>query len=66
MKTKQQTLEPGDRMMKMNIFAAALVGLLASASAQTTPTLQTSRDTRIGRIELDKGFPSKEAVIEAL
>jgi hypothetical protein len=28
----------------------------------TTPTLQTTRDTRIGKVELDLGFPSKAAV----
>jgi len=33
-----------------------------TAWGQATPTLQESRDTRIGKIELDKGFPSKDAV----
>ena len=45
-------------------LTAALFGALTAASthAQTASPLQTSRDTRIGRIELDQGFPSKKAV----
>lgn len=51
--------------MKMkNILAAALVAFSFSlpAVAQENPVLQGTKDTRIGKIEFDKGFPSKKAV----
>lgn len=35
---------------------------MSSAWAQPAATMQKSKDTRIGRIELDKGFPTKAAV----
>jgi len=44
--------------------AAALVAasLELPAVAQVRPVLQGAKDTRIGKIEFDKGFPSKQAV----
>jgi len=45
-------------------LAAALVAasLALPAVAQVRPVLQGTEDTRIGKIEFDKGFPSKKAV----
>ncbi len=43
-------------------LTCALAVAATGAHAQTASPLQTSRDTRIGRIELDQGFPSKAAV----
>jgi hypothetical protein len=44
---------------------AATITLNATPSfGQSTTPLQTSQDTRIGRIELDKGFPTQEAVVK--
>jgi len=41
-------------------LAAALVAasLALPAAAQVRPVLQGTKDTRIGKIEFDKGFPS--------
>ena len=52
------------KMKYPQLITAAFVCALAAASthAQTEPTLQTTRETRIGKIELDKGFPSKATV----
>src|SRR2546421_5804106 len=46
------------------LIAAALVGVLAfiTAQAQESPVLQGTKDTRIGKIEFDLGFPSKDSV----
>jgi hypothetical protein len=53
-------------MQNYPILTARLACVFAAgtsfAFAQSVTTLQTSRDTRIGRIELDQGFPSKDAV----
>jgi hypothetical protein len=45
---------------KLISLAAALVAasLALPAAAQVRPVLQGTKDTRIGKIEFDKGFPS--------
>jgi hypothetical protein len=51
-------------MKTMTTIATAFfaVSLALPAVAQETPVLQGTKDTRIGKIEFDLGFPSKKAV----
>ena len=53
---------------KHNLIAASLAlglaGYSLSAFSQETPVLQGTKDTRIGAIEFDLGFPSKKSVDE--
>src|ERR1035441_5159671 len=43
-------------------LALGLASYSLSAFAQETPVLQGTKDTRIGKIEFDLGFPSKKSV----
>jgi hypothetical protein len=60
----------GTIMKTKNIVAAALVGAVSTALvfstphawAQVAPVLKGARDTRIGKIEFDLGFPSKRSI----
>jgi hypothetical protein len=54
----------GATMKTITTLAAALfaVGLALPAVAQEAPVLQGTKDTRIGKIEFDLGFPSKKSV----